>query len=99
MVLDVEDQDDFRFLVREPRSCLERYPRRVSLVHVIGYALADLLVLLLARNVEINFIKIKRHSFFLQKSLANPSSSCCPLLVKKASRAMLIIRSKLASPC
>jgi hypothetical protein len=40
-------------------------PRRESLAHVVGHALADLLVLFLARDVEINFIKIKRHSFFL----------------------------------
>ena len=52
MVLDIEDQDDLRFLVREPRSRLERYPRRESLAHVVGHALADLLVLFLARDVK-----------------------------------------------
>ncbi len=56
-----------RMTFGEPRSRLERYPRRESLAHVVGHALANLLVLFLARDVEINFIKIKRHSFFLLK--------------------------------
>src|SRR6266851_6091312 len=63
MVLDIEDKDDLRFLVREPRARLECYARRKALGHVVVHAVADLLVLFLVRNVEINFIEIKRHRF------------------------------------
>src|SRR5712692_9806559 len=61
MVLDIEDQNDLRFLVREPWARLECYARRKALGHVVVHAVADLLVFFLARNVEVNFIEIKRH--------------------------------------
>src|SRR5260370_8218145 len=66
MVLDLEEQVGLGLLGREPRARLEGYARRESLRHVVGNALADLLVLFLVRDVEIDFIEIKRHLFFLR---------------------------------
>src|SRR6266851_7521539 len=78
MVLDIEDKDDLRFLVREPRARLECYARRKALGHVVVHAVADLLVLSLVRNVEINFIEIKRHRFFLHQFNAKAPLSTLP---------------------
>src|SRR5579859_7277815 len=61
VILDIEDQHHFRFLVGEPRSGLERYPGRKAPRERPVDQVVDFLGVVAGRDLKGNLIEIERH--------------------------------------